>query len=329
VVISRFRSSCRSERRIGRRVRDTALLRVTSRYLVKVVALSACSYLVSPPAHAADTAQQALKEITDTADRLCGVVATSGRSDSVKVKGDIKASLSGLAKKLADLGISGSGEVNTSSYEGVVQQELAKTLNDVRECKVQVLNILAKMIPNAHSDIEPWRGWLQPANEPTPPNACDRIIPVGKDTMVVIFDDEAGAFIGRSSGGKSTVLSFLGCPVLSMEKSANGLMVDALISDTKGKLIGSIIDNGAEFPRDSNLTIEHSGDLSRLVVHDKSGDELLNVHFINTQAVRVRGVFSCPAANGRFVIINDSEVSAMPGVHRACVANFHTGFAIQ
>jgi hypothetical protein len=64
--------------------------------------------VVSKPTHAADTAT-VLVEITDTADRLCGYVGQSGHTSSAQITGDVKAELNGLAKRLADLGITGTG----------------------------------------------------------------------------------------------------------------------------------------------------------------------------------------------------------------------------
>ena len=63
----------------------------------------------------APLSNDALKAITDTADRICGTVAAAGESQSVKVTGDVKAELGGLAKRLAELGISGTGDLATDS----------------------------------------------------------------------------------------------------------------------------------------------------------------------------------------------------------------------
>jgi len=93
----------------------------------------------------AETAE-VLKEITDTADRLCGNVAQSGNKSSTEVKGDVKAELSGLAKRLANLGVSGSGTIDESQYEGVVQEQLAETLKDVRQCKITIFETLQKKL---------------------------------------------------------------------------------------------------------------------------------------------------------------------------------------
>ena len=61
---------------------------------------------------------EVLKEITDTADRLCGDVAQSGDKSIGEVKGEVKAELSGLARKLANLGVSGTGTIVEKSIRG-------------------------------------------------------------------------------------------------------------------------------------------------------------------------------------------------------------------
>jgi hypothetical protein len=95
---------------------------------------------------------QALQEINDPADRLCGNVATSGRTNAASATPGVKAELNGLAKRLADLGVSASGSTSSSSYEGVIQQELPTALRDVRECKLKVFQTLQeKLLPDARS----------------------------------------------------------------------------------------------------------------------------------------------------------------------------------
>jgi hypothetical protein len=87
-----------------------------------------------------------LSAITDTADKICGIVATSGSLTNVKVQGDVRAELNGLAKRLADLGISGNAQYSSSTYEGLVQQDLATALKDVRDCKLKVFNTLQEKL---------------------------------------------------------------------------------------------------------------------------------------------------------------------------------------
>ena len=95
-----------------------------------------------------DTRSRALEAITDTADKICGSVPTSGENRTVEVKGTITTALGGLSKKLIDLGISGAGELKSTAYQGIVQAELPKALNDMRGCKIHIFDILQeKFLP--------------------------------------------------------------------------------------------------------------------------------------------------------------------------------------
>src|ERR1700753_2482872 len=81
---------------------------------------------------------QALALITKTADDICGIVKTAGSYQDLKVKGEVKAQLSGLVKQLADLGISGAANYDSDQYEGFVRSDLATTFQRTAECKYKV-----------------------------------------------------------------------------------------------------------------------------------------------------------------------------------------------
>jgi hypothetical protein len=127
----------------------------------------------------AQTQSQALKDITDTADRICGYVALSGQSTGVELSGDVKAELSKLAKVLADLGLSGTGRITNQSYEGILQQELSSTLRDIRQCKLNVFTSLQQvLIP-------------QP-----PPVPRSQQVPASGDIV------QAGVIVGKAFGAR-------------------------------------------------------------------------------------------------------------------------------
>jgi hypothetical protein len=100
---------------------------------------------VQPGRALADT-PAALAAIADTADRICGIIATQGETGQSKVQGDIHAELNGLARRLATIGGSGSADITSSKYEGLLQQDLPTALKDVRECKLQVFDKLQAVI---------------------------------------------------------------------------------------------------------------------------------------------------------------------------------------
>jgi hypothetical protein len=93
--------------------------------------------------------QKALDAITLTADRICNVVKMEGSAQNEKVSGQVKAELNGLAKRLADLGVSGSAEMDTSEYHGLLQQDLTLALKDNAACKQHVFDKLSdKLLPS-------------------------------------------------------------------------------------------------------------------------------------------------------------------------------------
>jgi len=112
--------------------------------LFRVVAFSpAFSVYAAAPLDA----QQAMDLITNTADRICNVVSTKGDAESSEAKGEVKAALSGLAAKLADVGVSSSGSINSDQYQNVLRQDLASTLKNNAECKLKVFDTLqAKLL---------------------------------------------------------------------------------------------------------------------------------------------------------------------------------------
>ena len=101
----------------------------------------------SAQSQSTDAQAKALDLITNAADRVCNIVKQAGSSESLNVKGEVKAQLSGLIKQLADLGISGAADFNSDQYEGVIRTDLATAIKDNAQCKFNVFDKLqAKMI---------------------------------------------------------------------------------------------------------------------------------------------------------------------------------------
>jgi hypothetical protein len=151
---------------------------------------------------------------------------------------------------------------------------------------------------------EPWRGWLQPANDPTPENGCNRIHAERPANAVMLIAGNDGHFIF----GKQRVVSVGSCDNLILENTSNGLDVTASLFDEKGNALGTIDHNGYTISKENPLIVERSGDLSALVVHAQNGNEILYVRSINKTAVEIRGAFYCPNTTAS-VIINNNLVT--------------------
>lgn len=81
---------------------------------------------------------EALKVIADFADRLCQTVPLDTRSNNLQLSGNAKAELEGIITKLANLGISGAANYESSSSQNVLQTDLAKVIEESRYCRRQI-----------------------------------------------------------------------------------------------------------------------------------------------------------------------------------------------
>jgi len=71
-------------------------------------------------------------------DKICNVVSLQGEIESSEVKGQVKAQLSGLAAKLADVGVSGTGSINNEQYQNVLRQDLAFKRRPAARAEIRV-----------------------------------------------------------------------------------------------------------------------------------------------------------------------------------------------
>jgi Domain of unknown function (DUF4189) len=101
-----------------------------------------CDYVTEISQENIDSQERALALITKTADKICNIVSSSGEAQSSTVRGNVKAQLSGLASKLADVGISGTGTITSDQYQNVLRKDLAATLHHNVECKRKVFETL-------------------------------------------------------------------------------------------------------------------------------------------------------------------------------------------
>jgi hypothetical protein len=116
----------------------------TVRILAATIAFAATSHAYS---QSLEVQTKALAQITDAADKICSIVSHAGNSQSLQVKGEVKAQLGGLIKRLADLGILGAADLTTEQYENVIHADLAETINRNADCKFKVFDKLQeKMI---------------------------------------------------------------------------------------------------------------------------------------------------------------------------------------
>ena len=188
---------------------------------------------------------------------------------------------------------------------------------------------IAYLIVGPSLPPEPWRGWLQPANEPTPSNVCDEL-PMSKDAITVLLGDSA-FFASKQflAGRRSFVPLSTSCgPALVVESGPNGMRINLQIFDQSGSRVGSITENGYGIPQGSGLIVEHSADLSALVVHNSEGKELFYIHYLNEHTMRVRGIFACPQAH-QMVVIDNETIHPLGRLRHVCSGDSPFGLIVM
>jgi hypothetical protein len=164
---------------------------------------------------------------------------------------------------------------------------------------------------------ETTHGWLVPANDPTPPNACSntaptqvgppgfKMPPLPPHALLFIFGRSA-AWATRENG--TTRIAQAGSCTMSAVRNGRNLAIDADIYDINSDLVARIRKN--EFRLiPGKYSYEEQPDESTLIVHDKQGKELLYVRYANIGAVRVRGVFACSDISP-VVVTNDKIIAS-------------------
>jgi uncharacterized protein YecT (DUF1311 family) len=101
----------------------------------------------------------ALEQIMDTARALCGEFAREGFRSSSAIEGTARAELAGLAGRLFDLGVEGAGQLDSSEYANVLQEQLGEELQNQRECNLKIWNDLRTLVmtpaPQGAVDVPP------------------------------------------------------------------------------------------------------------------------------------------------------------------------------
>ncbi len=82
--------------------------------------------------------QQALKDIQEFADGICTRVPLVGTTTKVELSGQAKAELTGIVKKLANLGMSGAANYKNEESQNVLQADLADTIKHSDDCRQRI-----------------------------------------------------------------------------------------------------------------------------------------------------------------------------------------------
>jgi len=139
------------------------------------VLLSLC--VISSPVLAQEQTAQELELISKTANEICQTIPLEYTYSGVQLTGDAKAKVGGLVGKFVDLGLSGTGESESTHTTGILEQDLVKAIGNSNDCKLSVFktlerDLLRKPSPETQSVNSP-----SPTGEPAPPYALSMIVP--------------------------------------------------------------------------------------------------------------------------------------------------------
>jgi len=180
------------------------------------------------------TTQEFVTFTMESSLRLCDIVKAEGSTQSTKVTGEVKATLSGLLKKLSDLGGSVSSSMETGNYQGIRQEDLAPALSNVLACRERTFATLMAMYripapqPSKPAPGSPNRGalQLQPVAAPGRPGWM-------KDSRTgchiwnpAPLAGETITWSGGCSGGKASGEGTVEANSVSAHEIASGTMVD-------------------------------------------------------------------------------------------------------
>ena len=128
-------------------------MRVKTSSLYCILALSLiCFCGTVKAASSLEDQEKALNIIADFADRICKSVPLEGSGSAAELNGEAKAELKGLLKKVATLGIGGSGKYEEKAWSGVLQKDLADILQKNVDCNLKVFESLKDKIILSRQD---------------------------------------------------------------------------------------------------------------------------------------------------------------------------------
>jgi hypothetical protein len=90
--------------------------------------------------------RQALKIIEDHASKLCSDIPIVGEGSSLELNGNAKIELNSILKKLADAKLEGATKYNQEKYTNVLQKDLANTLKNSTDCKLEIFRTLKDFV---------------------------------------------------------------------------------------------------------------------------------------------------------------------------------------
>jgi hypothetical protein len=165
-----------------------------------------------------------------------------------------------------------------------------------------------------------WLSVLTPGNTSTPPNSCSSLASLlsskaSKAPLLV----ELGSSNTVCTAKKCNILSVIGTDsklsLLSVERSANALFVNAQIYDEHGEIL-AVIDHSRPHINKSKLFGWSRPNAHQLSLIDQHNETVLRIDFVNNTTLSVAGTFygknksGVRVTNGKIIFLNSTEQSS-------------------
>jgi hypothetical protein len=151
------------------------------RSICQYAAIAIATIIQQQPTFADDT--QVLESISAFAKQNCEEVNQSGDATSENIKGKVDAGVSGLFKTFASADGQAEIDRDTRKYTGLIQNELASSLKDVRACKRHVIDLLVPRLLKGTQTDPP-----KPRFDTTPPQRVDGALGPGSPPAALLSD---------------------------------------------------------------------------------------------------------------------------------------------
>jgi hypothetical protein len=137
-------------------------------------------------------------------------------------------------------------------------------------------------------ELKQLKGRLYPANEPMPSHRCGPIEP--NDLVIFI-----GSHTFITHRFPQTILKIKGQKVLVVDKGADGSIIISLdVLSRDGRIIATLRDGEFIINPQNYLDAIPRKDRSSLTVTDQNGIQVLDVRYINDQAMKINTVLAYP-----------------------------------
>jgi len=160
---------------------------------------------------------------------------------------------------------------------------------------------------------EKLQGFLTPANEPSPAIPCGKV----PDNTVVLFLGNSAAF---TDSFPHTVLRRAGENLLTIERTPQGITLNAKVFSFDGRIVAQIIKN-AFYINPNNYFRSERPDRHTIAVYDQQTHMVLKVRYVNPKAILILGVFHHPGHEP--VVIEEGRI-ILPGqgtLSQVCLGN--------